>query len=133
MSRENVELIREACEHGLEDPEGFFAIMDADVSWESQLVDSKPTRGVDALREFFRHWVGAFREITFEWEELIDAGEDQVVTIGRWWGTGKSSGAPVAIHLVQVWTLRDGKVIRCRDYADRAQALLAAGVSGTAS
>jgi ketosteroid isomerase-like protein len=127
MSQENVELLRTAGERGRRDPEAFFGIFDPDVDWSSNLVDAEATRGVDAVRQFFRKWMGAFEDIAFEWVELIDAG-DEVVTISRWHGQGKASGAPVDTLLAQVWTFRDGKIVRCRDFASKAEALEAVGL-----
>jgi ketosteroid isomerase-like protein len=92
------------------------------------LFDATPRRGVEAVRRTFREWLTSFAEATFEWEKMIDAG-DEVVTLGRWRGAGKASGAPADFQLIQVWTFRDEKVVRCRAFATKAEALEAAGVS----
>jgi ketosteroid isomerase-like protein len=42
---------------------------------------------------------------------------------------GKASGAPVDIHIGQVWTLRNGKAVRWRIYKSKAEALSAVGAS----
>ena len=60
--------------------------------------------------------------------EYIDAG-DSVVVAFRWWGRGKSSGVPVESDFFGVHDLRDGKIVRFRQYDTRAEALEAAGLS----
>jgi ketosteroid isomerase-like protein len=51
------------------------------------------------------------------------------VTVTRWHGTGKASGVRVERLLSQVWTFRDGKIVRYRDFATQSEALDAAGLS----
>jgi ketosteroid isomerase-like protein len=52
---------------------------------------------------------------------------------GRWawfhqWATGKRSRVPVELDLAIVYELDAGRVIRMRNYPDRAKALEAAGL-----
>ena len=70
-------------------------------------------------------WLEPWEEFQFEAEELIDAG-DQVVVTYRQRGRGKGSGIEVENTLAAVATMRDGKVIRGHVYLDRAAALKAA-------
>jgi ketosteroid isomerase-like protein len=128
MSQENVERLRDAGQRGQRDPEVFFALVDPDVDWASHQISSAPATGVDAVRQFFRDWFGAFDDLAFEWKETLDGG-DAVVTATYWHGKGRASGVGVEQLIWQVWTFRDGKIIRYRDFEDRAQALEAAGLS----
>jgi ketosteroid isomerase-like protein len=59
-------------------------------------------------------------------EELIDAGEDQVISVLRVHGWGRLSGIEVEYHPAGIWTLRDGKVVRVVWFANREDALEAA-------
>ena len=43
--------------------------------------------------------------------------------------TGEGSGAPVEIPAAHEFTIRDGRVVRFKAYANRADALEAAGLS----
>ena len=61
-----------------------------------------------------------------ELEELIDGGE-QIVSIGRPEGGG-GSGAVVELPHAAVWTFREGKIVKVVWFADRAEALEAAGL-----
>jgi ketosteroid isomerase-like protein len=126
MSRENVERLRDAGQRGQRDPELFFALMDPEVDWASQMIFSVAGTGVDAVRRFYREWFGSFHDLAFEWEEMLDAG-DAVVTVTRWHGTGKASGVTIEQLLSQVWTFRDGRIVRYRDFATRSEAVEAAG------
>jgi len=128
MSQENVERLRAAAVRGREDPEAYFGLFDPDVEWDDGIVDSGQHRGIDAVRQFFRSWWGTFEGIAFEFEEMIDAGDD-VVTVTLWQGRGRASGAPVEVRVSQVWTFREGSVVRCRAFATREEALAAAGLA----
>ena len=60
---------------------------------------------------------------------MIDLGEDQVVVVLREFGRGKGSGIEVERPTAGVWTLCDGKAVRIRFYAGKAEALEAAGLT----
>jgi ketosteroid isomerase-like protein len=47
----------------------------------------------------------------------------------RFTGHGAASGAPLEMELTHVYTIRDGKAVRCAEYFDRAEGLEAAGVA----
>ena len=61
--------------------------------------------------------------------ELIDAGEDQVVSVVRTGGRTKQSGIEVNLTYAVLNTIRDGKIARGREHATRDEALEAAGLS----
>ncbi len=60
-------------------------------------------------------WTGFAADMT----EFLDAGDD-VVAIGRYRGTYKPTGRQFDAEGAVVWTLRDGKVTRFRQYVDTA-------------
>ena len=60
---------------------------------------------------------------------MIDFGVRTLVTT-RQSGHGSGSGVAVSQRVFQVFTYRDGLVIRQEDFADRSKALEAAGLSG---
>jgi ketosteroid isomerase-like protein len=62
--------------------------------------------------------------------ELIDAGTDKVVVVERYGGRAALSGVETDQTEAEVYTLRDGKILRVEEYAHRAEALKAAGLSG---
>jgi ketosteroid isomerase-like protein len=58
---------------------------------------------------------------------MIDRG-DQVVVILRLAGMGKGSGSKVAMRAADIWTVKDGKVVRLVGYPVASEALEAAGL-----
>lgn len=52
-------------------------------------------------------------------DEFLDAGE-QVVALGRYRGTAKGTGKLLDVPFVHVWTLRDGRATRFRQFLDTA-------------
>jgi len=70
---------------------------------------------------------GVFGRFAAEWdrfaatpEQILDAG-DAVVSLGRYTGTYKATGADVNAQFVHVFTLRDGKLVKFQQYTDTAQ------------
>jgi SnoaL-like domain len=84
--------------------------------------------GLNGLRAVWLEWLEPWESYRTEIEELIDAG-DQTVVLVRDYGRRKSSDAEVSQRAAAVWTVRDGKVARAEFYADRSQALEAAGLT----
>jgi ketosteroid isomerase-like protein len=50
-------------------------------------------------------------------EEFVGSG-DTVAAIVRYTGTGKATGKSLDVPVVHVWDIRDGKLIRFRQYID---------------
>jgi len=133
MSRENVEVVRRnyaAFAHG-----GFDEWMQ---HWSDDLDyrpvkegvdDTGPIRGKVAMRQHIGDWIDTFDEFWFEPLELIDAGDDTVVAVERFGGRAKLSGIETDQTSAVVFTIRVGKIARCHEYATRAEALEAAGLS----
>ena len=132
MSQENVEVVRavfEAWERGGVDAVAEF--WDPEIDWraaEGALDDVGVMRGVDAMRAYMNDWLDNFDDVHFEAEELIDAG-DQVVAMQRVTARAKGSGVETELRYAVVNTIRDGKVVRGREYWTRAEALEAVGLS----
>lgn len=75
-------------------------------------------------------WVESTREVWDEWrferERFRDAG-DQVLVLVRVVARGGSSGVSLDRRTAHVWTVRDGRVVRCEVYLNRSAALDAMG------
>ena len=71
---------------------------------------------------------GTFEDWSIEVEEFYDAA-NQVVTVLRQHGKAKHGGPEVEMRFAQVWTFRDGLLARMNMYADRDEALAAAGLA----
>jgi ketosteroid isomerase-like protein len=141
MSQENVEVVRGMLQASdRRDTEAVFAAYDPEIEWDMSELERAGgsedwsatiggrLRGRDAVRTALREWVRAWEIVDYEHEELIDAG-DQVVHFLRQRVRGRTSGIEFTFHpYAQVWTLRAGKITAMKVYADRTQALKAAGL-----
>ena len=66
-------------------------------------------------------------------DEFLDAGDDQVLVFVRFQGRGRGSGTPIeAFSGANLFTIRDGKVLRLVLYTDKKVALEAAGLTAQA-
>jgi ketosteroid isomerase-like protein len=130
MSEENVEVVRRAHEHFRRTAEVLPEIYDPDAEWMAarEDPDAETHRGLEAIRGYFAQWTGMFEDIDFRAEELIDAGHKVFAWI-RFSGRGATSGVPVEMEQAQIWTFREGKVVRVEEYFDRREAREAAGLS----
>jgi ketosteroid isomerase-like protein len=134
MSEENVEVVRGIYEAAARrDDSTPFDVYAEDIVWDlsnagrAMLLPKPVYHGHEGVRQFWRDRLSAFREIDFEVEELIDAG-DQVLATIREREVGRASGAPVEVTHLAVFTLADGKVTQLQVFDDRHQALEAAGL-----
>jgi ketosteroid isomerase-like protein len=132
MSQENVEIVRRAFAYeiyGVGDRADAEAIFDPQVVMNPfHAIDEKPSYGPHAMRDDWERWASAFEELTVTVEEIIDAG-DRVVVVAHHQGRGRASGVEVDARYYEVYTVREGKVSRVDEFADRAKALEAAGLS----
>jgi ketosteroid isomerase-like protein len=79
-------------------------------------------RGPQALLDWLDEGDDAFDDFTVEVLEVEELG-GHVVASMRQRGRGKASGAEVDDRLTHVWTLRDGRAIALRSFADHEEAL----------
>jgi len=90
--------------------------------------DGGPIYGRDAMRAYVQDWIDTFDEFRIEPVALIDAGRGVVAAVLRYGGRAKLSGIETDETFGVVFTIRDGKIARGREYATRDQALEAAGL-----
>jgi ketosteroid isomerase-like protein len=74
-------------------------------------------------------WFETFDDFTTVPEELLDAGEGRVIGVLHISGRAKLSGIPTELRYAALYTLRGGKIVRIREYADRKEALDAIGLA----
>jgi ketosteroid isomerase-like protein len=92
--------------------------------------DRGPIHGKDAMRAYVQDWIDTFDEFNIEPVELIDAEGGVVVAVGRYGGRAKLSGVETDETFGAVFTIRDRKIARGREYRSREQAFEAAGLRG---
>jgi ketosteroid isomerase-like protein len=85
-------------------------------------------RGHEGYLRVWETMLEAYGDTKLEYEEVIDFG-DRLLAAGRLTGHATFSGIPMDDPVFSVFTLRRGLVIRQDDFADRDQALEAAGLS----
>ena len=133
MSQENVQAVRNAAvafNRGDLDTWAEYIADDIDYrAIEGAPDDQGPIHGKDALRTYVQDWRDTFDDFTSEPVELIDAGEDNLIAVTRISGHAKLSGVETDLTYAALYTFRDGKIARGREYWTRDEALEAAGVS----
>ena len=130
MSQEDVQAVRDAFDaFESEGIDGLLAHLDPQIEWTTtgKFLESAVYRGHEAVRRYLSALPGEFEEVRVEATELIDAG-DQVLISLRLSGRGRRSGAPVELTMTQVSSGRDGLAVRIRNYPTKAEALKAAGL-----
>jgi ketosteroid isomerase-like protein len=85
-------------------------------------IEELPTQGHDAVRESLARWKAAWDDYKVMPEEFEDRGDRVVVTV-RLRGRGRGSGVEIDALFYDVYTLRDGKIVRMDQYSERSQAL----------
>jgi ketosteroid isomerase-like protein len=133
MSQENVELVRRGIEYvgrtGEILPEAVHPDIVLDVTTFRGAIIPGAFVGIDEINEWLAEWLEGFAEDwSLDIEEVFDAG-DQVVTIVRQRAKAKHDGPELVMRFGQVWTFRDGLIARTEMYADKNEALEAAGLS----
>jgi ketosteroid isomerase-like protein len=134
VSDENVTTVRDCLEAfasgGLDAMAEYW---DDEINWraiEGAPDDVGEMRGSQRLRRYFQEWVDMFEGITNVAEELFDIGDDRVLAVQRAAGRAKLSGAETEIRFAVVYTVRDGRIVRGREYIDRGEALNALSAEG---
>jgi ketosteroid isomerase-like protein len=133
MSQENVEIVRRVYEaQARGDVKAVVALYDPEVELDnsrSPVGDFAGTvgrvfRGQDAVQKAFRDWYSVWANVESEVEELIDAGDDRVVSVFTYRARGRTSGVEVEFaHMAGDWTIRDGKILRMAWFPTREAAL----------
>ena len=121
MSQANIEIAKNCYDaFGRADIPALLAALAEDVEWITP-GDGIPTegtrRGPAEVGEFFEVVGSTWSFTSFEPREFIASG-DTLVVVGRYAGTAKATGKPVASDWVMVWKIRDGKVAYFREFTD---------------
>jgi uncharacterized protein len=133
MSHENVEIVADSfkafADGGLDALAEFWH---PDINWramEGALDDVGEMHGTAAARRYVQDWLDTFEDVTSVAEELLAAGDDRVIAVQHMTGRARLSGIETELRYAVVYTLRERKIIRIREYLNREQALEAAGLA----
>ena len=92
--------------------------------------EGRESRGLDALGHRWREFLTVWDHFATKPERFIEVGGDRVLALVRFEGRGRASGTPLtAVTAGQLFTLREGKVVRLALYTDTKEAFEAAGLS----
>ena len=130
MSTAHVETVRTSiltfAERGL-DIDALTPLWSFDAEWDlSHFEDwsSGVCRGPGEILAMVGQWLGQFSIYELSIEDLQDHG-DQVLALLRHRGRLRGSGEPYAADDAQLYTLREGRIVRVESFSDRAEALAA--------
>jgi ketosteroid isomerase-like protein len=129
MSRENVEIVRrliEACNR--RDWDAMLETGDPEIEIVTLMTGTH--RGHAGWRRVVEQMAEEVSGFQFVPEDLIDVGQDRVVAVTRWIGTGRTSGIAVPDTPIGfVYTLRGGLVVRQESFRNKDEALKAVGMA----
>ena len=131
MSQENVETLRQSMDaFDRRDRSAWLALChpDHEVVPVSDWPETGAIRGSEAVWDFYANIVESFDPFDSGDRELMDAGADKVVAHRATGLHGRASGAGVEFDYWVVVTIHDGKICRDEWFADRTEALEAAGL-----
>ena len=130
--------VRRAVQLGFEslnrgDPEPAFALYHPEVELELPrefvgLGLDPPDRGREERVRFERMWNAQWGTVRYEFGEVVDLGDDRVLLVGRFAGSGPGSGADFKNEFAEIFTFSGGRVIREQAFFDHAEALQTAGL-----
>ena len=136
MSQQNVEVVRRVYEAAANrDSAGVLSLYDPEVEIDVSRTHRALMEGLyagaehEGLRKWSREWHEVWEQVDYDVEELIDAGDNDVICVVTVRGRGRGSGADVEFKLhAGLWTIRKGKIVRVVWFKTRGQALEAAGL-----
>jgi ketosteroid isomerase-like protein len=129
MSEENVNSLRWILQQLFGGRRIRAELLAEDAEWVNprDAIEPGTRRGADcfnaAISTVFRTW----DDVRFDTERVIDSGDD-VVALGRLWGRVDGAGMEIGSPHGQIWTFRDGRVIRMRWFNSHWETLEAAGL-----
>jgi ketosteroid isomerase-like protein len=138
MSQENVELVRRASEAitqalATDDLTPVLRdFIDPDIDWraaEGAIDDVGGMRGHNAVRRYIKDWSDLFDNLTLAPQEFVEVDDARVMAGQRLSGRAKHTGIETELTFFVIYTIREGRFVRVREYATREEALEAAGLS----
>jgi ketosteroid isomerase-like protein len=133
MSQENVETIRRSFgAFDRRDRSAWleFRYQDLEVVPVGAWPEADVIRGREAAWDFYVEAAAAFEPRAYGDAEILEAGSDKVLVHQRNKMRGRASGVDVELNYWVVVTFRAGKILREEWFANRAEALEAAGLRG---
>jgi ketosteroid isomerase-like protein len=133
MSQENVELAARWYEVATSKAELLaamprtMAFCHPEVEWTGP-EDVTTYHGREGVRRRLEQWLESFEDYRYEVQRIVDCGGDQVLVVANEVARGAVSGADVRSTQYELLTIRDGMIVRIREFYDEGDALDAAGL-----
>jgi ketosteroid isomerase-like protein len=122
MSQENVEIVRKFLLLGVDEA---LPYADRDIIWNP--AEESAARGHDAVRASLVRWKSEWDDYELLPEEFEHMGDCVLATV-RLRGRGRGSGVEVDARFYEVFTLRQGKIVRMDQFTKQSEALEAVGL-----
>jgi ketosteroid isomerase-like protein len=91
--------------------------------------DGTTYRGREGVRQRLEDWLESFDEYRYEVQRITDFGGCEVLVEAAEVGRGAMSGAEVRSTNYELLTIRNGMIVRIREFYDEGDALEAGGLS----
>jgi ketosteroid isomerase-like protein len=117
MSEQNVGIVRTFLAVDVDEA---LAYADPEIVWNP--VEESAAEGHDAVRASLERWKHEWEDYELTAEELTDMG-DRVLAAVRVRGRGRASGIEIDARFFDLYTLRDGKIVRMDQFTERSEAL----------
>ena len=114
----------DAFEH---DRDAFRELLDPEIEWAPFEETHTPSYGIEGAMRIRDQWFDTWREHTMDLEEVIEGGDDVVVSV-HMTARGRASGVEVDVRLHDHFRVRDGRIVYVFEHEDRREALEAAGL-----
>jgi ketosteroid isomerase-like protein len=123
VSQANVEVVRQFILLGVDEALEYAA---PDIVWNP--AEESASRGYDAVRASFVRWESEWDDYEVRPEEFEPVG-DRVLATVHLRARGRASGVEVETRFYDVYTVRNGKIVRMDQFTRRSEALEAAGLA----
>jgi ketosteroid isomerase-like protein len=132
MSQENVEVVRAMYEvaNARDKLDADFALLAAEVEFHvsGAFPDLDPVyRGHEGVRKLNEALNEPWLTLSLDPEKFIDAGS-RVLVLSRFHARGRD-GMELKLDLANLWTVRDGQIVKMEAFADHERALEAVGLT----
>jgi ketosteroid isomerase-like protein len=128
MSQERIEAIRAGFEaFNRRDADAMASLTDPEIQFEPSLIGAPTYRGHEGIRRMLHDVDVAWEELHSELDDISFHG-DVVVMTYRASGRGRTSGARIEGRFTWIIDFRGDKILRVREFKERAEALEAAGL-----
>jgi ketosteroid isomerase-like protein len=111
-------------------------LLDPEIEWDTSGLEgvipsdtAEVYRGHEGVLTYWRQWLESWRDLQFDIQDVREAGDEVAVLIRDSRLRGRHSGILTELPPAgMVFTFRDGKVVRFRNFPDQESALKAVGL-----